>query len=130
MGMRRLSGAGRVAEEGSRRVPGADLAVVEDRKLTGWVLAEHGHGPDFRRALGVEPEDRELVRDALFAHVRERPVESVRAAHPLAGPEARNWAVVGPLEIRGRRTWVRSVWQVSAPGAPPRFITAYPFRPG
>ena len=119
-----------MAEERSGRVPGAERAVIEERKLTGWVLAEHGHGPDFRRALGVEPEDRELVRTALLVHVREQPVEGVRASHRLAGPQARDWAVLGPLEVRGRRAWVRSVWQVSAPGAPARLITAYPCQPG
>jgi hypothetical protein len=68
----------------------------QERKLTVWVLAEGGHGPDFRRARGLEPEDRELVRAALLVHVREQPVEGVRASHALVGPQAGDWAVDGP----------------------------------
>jgi hypothetical protein len=115
-----------VTEQRSEYMPGAERAVVEERKLVGWVLADHGHGPHFLRALRVEPVDRDLLRSALLIHVREHPVEGVRASHPLAGSESTDWAVLGPLEIRGRSADVRSVWQVSAQGAPPRLITAYP----
>ena len=107
-------------------MPGADRAIVEERKLVGWILADHGHGPHFLRALRVEPVDSDLLRSALLLHVREHLVEAVRASHPLAGPESTDWAVLGPLEIRGRSADVRSVWQVFAPGAAPRLITAYP----
>lgn len=118
-----------MAEEVPARVPGAERAVIEERKLTGWVLAEHGHGPDFRRALGADHGDRDLIRAALLVHVREQPVEGVRPSHRLAGPRARDWAVLGPVEIRDQQAWVRSVWQVSDEGTAPRLITAYPCRP-
>jgi hypothetical protein len=113
-----------VSDPSAERVPGADRAFIEQRKLQDWVLADHGHGPDFARALGVGLEDLPLVHTALLAHVRENPPEATRPSHPLAGPEARDWSVLGPLEIRGRHAEVRSVWQV-APPAPPRLITAY-----
>ena len=119
-----------MAEGAPGRVPGAERALGEEAKLTGWVLAERGHGPDFARALGVGSEDRDLLRAALLAHVREHPPEAGRPGHPLAGPAARLWSVSGPLEVRGRRTEVMSVWEVPGPGGRPRLVTAYPRRPG
>lgn len=117
-----------MAEERPERVPGAEGAVIEERKLTGWVLAEHGHGGDWARAFGVGPEDVGLLGPALEAHLRTHPPAAV-LVNP-AGPEARTYRVYGPLELAGRRAFVLSVWEVLATGAPPRLVTAYPRRRG
>jgi len=109
-------------------VPGAERAAVEESKLVEWVLAERGHGPDFQRAFGVGAADRELVRAALLAHVREHGVVGERRSP--AGPGARLYLVYGPCTIAGRRAFVTSVWEVAAAGAPPRLVTAYPRRRG
>jgi hypothetical protein len=117
-----------VAEGAPARVPGAERAVVEERKLVEWVLAERGHGGDWARAFGLGPQDVSLLAPALEAHLRAHPPTAV-LVNP-AGPEARTYRVYGPLELAGRRAFVLSVWEVLAPGAPPRLVTAYPRRRG
>jgi hypothetical protein len=75
-------------------VPGAERAAVEEQKLTEWVLAERGHGPDFQRAFGVGAGESALVGAALLAHVREHGMVGERQSP--TGPGARLYRVYGP----------------------------------
>jgi hypothetical protein len=109
-------------------VPGAEDALMDERKLTGWVLAAHGHGPDWERALGLGIEDAAGLAKALRAHVREHAARPTASA--ATGPAARKYRVYGPLEVGGRQAWAVSVWVVAEPGTSPRLITAYPRRRG
>jgi hypothetical protein len=117
-----------VAEALPARVPGAERAVIEGRKLAEWVLAERGHGGDWARAFALAPEDAGLLEEALRAHVADNPPAAV-LDNPAA-PGARTYRVYGPVELAGRRAFVLSVWEVLAPDAPPRLVTAYPRRRG
>ena len=60
----------------------------------------------------------------MCATTRLRPCSIIRA------PGALTYRVYGPLQLAGQRAFVLSVWEVLAPGAPPRLVTAYPRRRG
>ena len=119
--------ASRCSGSSEEHVPGAEDVLIDERKLTGWVLATHGHGPDWEHALGLGIEDAAGLADALRAHVREHAARPTASA--ATGPAARKYRVYGPLEVGGRRAcgecWGRRrARDVAAP------ITAYPRRRG
>jgi hypothetical protein len=108
------------------RLPGGELAVVPERKLTAYLLAtEHRRGGPkarfllrfgFRREAWQELETA-LLRHAVDGTVTERQPE----IHGVM------YAVDGPLRTPdGRDPLFRTVWIVEWGQQAPRLVTAYP----
>ena len=108
------------------RLPNADMAVIEPRKLHGYLLStSHPVGRFKARcfaALGYSAQAwQEFEAD-------------LRAQHLGADAELSETLQDGQLfTIRailngrnGQSSWVRSVWFVPTVGSVPRFVTAYP----
>lgn len=63
---------------------GEALARAEDawcsrEKWVDWILAERGHGPEWKRVLQIEADEWEIAWNALKEAVRESTAETVRA---------------------------------------------------
>jgi hypothetical protein len=99
----------------------ADAWCVEE-KWTAWILAVHGHGPEWRAVLGVEAGEWERAWEALREAVQEATVRTVRL--PEAGGVA--CGVDVDLAIGARSAPVTSAWHYEQEGAAPRLVTAYP----
>jgi hypothetical protein len=107
-------------------LPNAEMAYVEERKITEYLLAlGHPDGHDkavFFMRFGYRPEEWERLAEALVEHAREN--ELAEQEETLYGVQ---YAVDGLLRTPGGRTpLVRSVWEQKPGGAGPRLITAYP----
>jgi hypothetical protein len=85
-------------------------------------LAEDGHGPEWAKALQVEPDEWELAWKALKRAVREAAIRTVRSLD--AGDVTCGVRV--DLTIGERTAPVVSAWHYEEPGAAPRLVTAYP----
>lgn len=115
-----------MARFGEQRMPGADLAYVEENKITGYLLSlEHPDGRSkaaFFTGLGFRAERWEELSEALLRHARECGlVEEERT------PFGIQYAIEGPLITPGvRRPTVRSVWEQRGGERGPRLVTAYP----
>ena len=115
----------RAIGRGIMKLPNADRAVIEDRKLLQYVLSPvHPHGRThahlFDRLLGINLANADVLRQALL-----------QAA-------ATEQAIPGPISAYGQKFEVRfslagprgvynvlSVWMVEFPNDPPRLVTAY-----
>lgn len=107
-------------------LPGAELAFVEEQKITGYLLAlGHPDGHDkavFFASFGFRPEEWERLAQTLLEHARVN--ELVEREETPFGVQ---YAVDGPLRAPdGRAPWVRSVWEDRPTGRGPRLVTAYP----
>lgn len=112
-------------------LPNADKAVVEESKITGYLLSpDHPDGrskAEFFTRFGFRREQPALLADALRKH---------RAAYQIAKTAHSAWgtrySVDGELECPdGRRPRLRTVWIVETAGedaeeTPPRLITSHP----
>lgn len=108
------------------RLPNVDSAYVEERKVTGYLLAlGHPDGHDkavFFARFGFRPEEWERLVEALLEHARAN--ELVEREETRFGVQ---YAVDGPLRAPdGRTPSVRSVWEEKPGGRGPRLVTAYP----
>ena len=108
------------------KLPNAHLAVVEERKITEYLLSEsHRFGASkarFFAAFGFTVTSWRVFAEALREHARVGDVASTTET----GFGSR-FEVDGPLTAPdGRRPRVRTVWQVDAGVVAPRLITAYP----
>jgi len=107
-------------------VPGADRAVIDERKLTSYLLSDsHPAGRSkavFFRYFGFEPAEWRRLQQALSIHIRASDVVGVdRTDFGL------KYTVVGRLETpSGRSPFIRSVWFVATGQDVPRLVTAYP----
>lgn len=99
----------------------ADAWCVQEKWLA-WILAEDGHGPEWAKALQVEPDEWELAWKALKRAVREAAIRTVRSLD--AGDVTCGVRV--DLTIGERTAPVVSAWHYEEPGAAPRLVTAYP----
>jgi hypothetical protein len=107
-------------------LPQAHLAVVEERKITEYLLAP-GHPAGRAKAAfflrcGFRHADWTNLRDALRSHARSARVRSVietefGVKYILEG------SLVAP---NGRRPRIRAVWFVANGEPSPRLVTAYP----
>lgn len=112
------------------RLPNAQLAVIEEGKITRYLLAgDHPAGRAkaavFRR-FGFSAADWPTLRDALLDHARTGQVIS-------ASDSEFGWKYIveGMLSaIDGRRLRLRAVWFVNSGEMVPRLVTAYPLRGG
>lgn len=107
-------------------LPHANLAVVEERKITEYLLnSAHRFGASkarFFAAFGFTVASWHVLADALREHARVGDVASTTETG--FGPR---YEVDGQLSAPdGRRPRVRTVWQVDVGEVAPRLITAYP----
>lgn len=108
------------------RLPDPGSAYVEERKVTGYLLAfGHPDGHDkavYFSGFGFRSGGWQLLADALTAHAATG--ELVETEETPFGVQ---YAVEGPLRAPdGRRPSVRSVWEQRPGGRGPRLVTAYP----
>ncbi|MEQ1865086.1 MAG: DUF6883 domain-containing protein [Micropepsaceae bacterium] len=107
-------------------LPNADLAYVEDAKLSSYILNPgHKEGWPKGRFLvshGFAQDDLEVLRAALLRHGRENEVtESEQSAFGV------KYRVDGPLSTPvGNVIFVRTVWQIDVGQMAPRFVTFTP----
>ncbi len=108
------------------KLPNAHLAVVEERKITEYLLSSsHRFGASkarFFAAFGFTVASWRVFAEALRRHGRSGEVATTTETG--FGPR---YEVDGEIEAPdGRRPRVRSVWQVDVGDVAPRLITAYP----
>jgi hypothetical protein len=101
-------------------LPRADDAFVDNEKWHGYVLADTGHGDDWRRMFGdVDPATLwSIVVDVVVS----APVVEV---HDL-GEFGVSCRVPISVTMNGRTADVRTVWHYDDAGSPPRLVTAFP----
>jgi hypothetical protein len=113
------------------RLPNADLAVVDEAKITRYLLSRtHPSGrakAAFFLRFGFVPEQWQTMAEALRLLATTYAVtERVQSTHGIS--YAVNGALFAP---DGRRPWVRTIWIVDTGDLTetPRFVTAYPADP-
>lgn len=105
------------------RLPYVQTALVEERKITGYLLSEErSEGKAaFFAAFGFNLARWDLLRDALLAHAASNEVAQV-----VSNPFGAKYLVEGRLLTPdGRNPRVRSVWIINAGATVPRLVTAY-----
>lgn len=102
-------------------LPRAQAAWYEPLKLDRWILAEHGHGPEWRRVYHVGVADRERVWHAIRAAVQDAVIASVRNR----GRNGVVCAVEVELALAGRTARVNISWHYANERSAPRLMTAY-----
>ncbi|MGI8731563.1 MAG: DUF6883 domain-containing protein [Solirubrobacteraceae bacterium] len=103
-------------------LPRASDAYATAEKWRGWILAEHGHGPEWASIFDIEPEDSERIWTAITDAIADALVSTLRDRRPhgvVCGMEVE-------LTINDRTAAVATAWHYAHEGAPPRFVTAYP----
>lgn len=108
------------------RLPNAHLAVVDERKVTAYLLSDtHPAGrakAAFFRRYGFSAASSEILRDALLDHGRTADVVST-----METDYGIKYIVDGPLSAPdGRNPRLRAVWFITTGDAVPRLVTAYP----
>lgn len=108
------------------RVPGVEAAVVDEHKITDYLLSiKHPTGrfkAQFFMSFGFRPEAWEVLRDALLSHIRDNDVTDSTVTQ--FGTKYRiDGALTAP---DGRRPRVRTVWFAEQTGGSLRFVTAHP----
>ena len=103
-------------------LPRAKDAWCEPPKWDGWILADHGHGPEWAKVLHVTVEDVDAVWEAIAAAVLVDPVSRVidQGKHGL------NCRVDMQLRIGGRSARIRTAWHYAGAESAPRLVSAYP----
>lgn len=107
-------------------LPGIEVAVIEERKVTGYLLAaDHPEGASkacFFEAHGFQRGTWQMLAEALRDHARSNAVSEVSRS-----PYGTKHAVDGPFRCPdGRMPMVRAIWIVDAGAEIPRLVTAYP----
>jgi hypothetical protein len=108
------------------KLPRVEDAIVDERKLTEYLLAE-GHPVGrtkarFFQGLGYSRSSADALRRALLAHARDNEISIVEETQ-----FGSKYAVEGELPgLEGRTAQVRVIWFVEAGEKRPRFVTAYP----
>ena len=112
------------------RLPGADRAHVDRRKIADYLLsANHPvgrHKARFFRAVGFSPAEADQLTDALL-WIAHHGIVSGRVVTPFGT----RYIVDGVVETpSGARAALRTVWVVPAGAGRPEFVTAFPRRQG
>lgn len=107
-------------------LPGVEIAVIDERKVTGYLLAAHhpegASKAAFFEAQGFRRGDWQVLADALRDHVHRHQVTEIASS-----PYGTKYVVDGPLRSPGgRMPMVRAIWIVDAGIEFPRPVTAYP----
>ena len=110
------------------RLPHAEQALVEQRKVLGYLLSDdHPDGlakARFFKALGFSADRWQEFSEALIKHALESQLVSDEAT-----PYGRRYVVEGVLTgPKGREAPVRTVWIQEGQSKQPRLVTAYPVR--
>ncbi len=110
------------------KLPNHEHALVEERKITAYLLAEeHPAGKAaFFAAFGFTLAQWHALRNALLHHA---------ATHEVAGtsttPHGVKYIIEGAMQTpNGRSPQVRVVWIVDVGNDAPRLVTAYPLTGG
>jgi hypothetical protein len=103
-------------------LPRADEAHAPKEKWHGWIVAAHGHGPEWTRVFDVGPDDSEELWHAIAAAVLDAPVSTVRER----APHGVVCGVAVELTINDRSSLVATAWHYAEVGSPSRLVTAYP----
>jgi hypothetical protein len=108
------------------RLPNAHLAVVDERKISAYLLSEsHPAGrakAAFFRRYGFRMSSWEALRDALLAHGRTAEVASTTETK-----FGTKYILEGTLAAPdGRSPRLRTVWFVTVGEVHPQLVTAYP----
>jgi hypothetical protein len=109
-------------------LPAVESAVIEEHKLTRYLLAD-GHPAGrakaaFFRRFGFRAEAAQQLRDALIDHARSSRVISMSETE-----FGTKYILEGPLQaVDGRRPSLRAIWFIPAGETAPRLVTAYPAR--
>ncbi|MBI4082676.1 MAG: hypothetical protein HY423_08710 [Candidatus Lambdaproteobacteria bacterium] len=108
------------------KIPYANAAVVQEDKITNYLLAEwHSRGSDkaeFFQRFGFRADQWQVLADALRKHGTQHEVTGTRDS-----PFGTRYIVEGALETpHGTRPLVRSVWIVETGTSFPRLVSAYP----
>lgn len=103
-------------------MPRTAEAYATTGKWRGWILAAHGHGPEWARIFEAGPDDGEQIWQALATAVGDTPVSTIRDRAPhgvVCGVEM-------TVTIDDRTASVATAWHYVDEDAAPRLITAYP----
>jgi hypothetical protein len=107
------------------RLPNAEDAIVDRRKLVGYLLArDHPLGRTkaaWFEAFGFSAQAWEQLAAALEEHAKAQPIARV-----IGTPYGTKFVLDGPLRSPdGRNPGVRTVWFIELGEDRPRFVTAY-----
>ena len=109
------------------RIPGAERATIDSRKLTVFLLSpSHPKGRErarFFARLGYTRENWEELRDLILAELPR--VAGRRRRTTRWGKE---WEAIVRIEGSGYEAALVAGWQKRDPDDSPRFLTAYPYR--
>jgi hypothetical protein len=110
------------------KLPFADEAVIDERKITGYLLAEsHAAGwakAVFFRRLGFRIAAWPVLRKALLDHARVTDI-----AKTIETEFGRKYILLGTLAApNGSTPLIQTVWFAEFDERLPRFVTAYPAR--
>jgi hypothetical protein len=103
-------------------LPRAAAVWCVEEKWASWILAERGHGTEWRRVFHVDASQWERIWEAIATAVIGALIETVRSG--LHG--SITCGVMLDLTIGNRTAAVSSAWHYAAEGAAPRLVTAYP----
>lgn len=102
-------------------LPRADQVWHEPAKFDSWILAEQGHGAEWRRVFHVGIEDVERVWAVIVAAVVHARITTVRDR----SAEGIVLGVDVELTIGGRSAPVTICWHYATEESAPRLVTAY-----
>ncbi len=104
-----------------RPLPRASDAYTTPEKIA-WILAAHGHGPEWTRVLRIDEDDTERLWTTIYEATLSAPISAIRDLHPFGvACELRLL-----LTLDARTTPALTAWHYESPGDAPRLITAYP----
>lgn len=108
------------------RLPDADRAVVEERKITQYLLnaahPDNGGKARFFNSVGFTAAGWRVLAEAMQQHARDGEVlRCVESGHGC------KYVLGGPIQTpRGVVAAIRSIWIVDLATQVPRLVTAYP----
>jgi hypothetical protein len=102
-------------------LPRATEAYTTFAKLD-WMLAAHGHGPEWGRVFRIAPDDAQRLWRTLAQAIVGAPISSIRDA----GRYGVSCEVRVTLTFKSRTAIVLTAWHYEQPGEPPRLVTAFP----
>jgi hypothetical protein len=108
------------------RLPNAKHAVIEDSKISQYMLSEgheDGRGKAvFFKSFGFSPLEPDVFRQALLELAR-----SADDAIVQPSPHGMKYIIVGPIRApNGNSPVVKTVWLIDNDATRPRLITAFP----